>query len=276
MYRAAARMMPIVLNYLPPCLEKLCLENFHLVVVGMPGRSDRTTQQQLNSTSSLWHRAQRQQQQPPGRQQQDQDDTSSTGTAQHRSEGEQQAAETAMPDSCSKPAAQAAAAADSSTMDAAAVYDQPPAGADDTENGKARGGSSTSSSDGSRGAGTCSTSSSKSSSSRLFRLPLQHLRHVELEECCVDDTAITALLGAATGLRTLELAGETAEQPVVPSRPASSPLSTAGIVVSHQCGCFLMRAHSYGTAVPGSSSFARYVPWCGLCWVPASRSTRTL
>jgi hypothetical protein len=160
MYRASTRMMPIVLNYLPHTLSKLCLESFHLVAIGLQVDANPIRRQQLHSTASYMRQQPLQQQQQAngstrfGQQIDEQQQHMKHGSHTQRAE---------------------AAAADSGCSSSNAAN---PVG------------------------------SSSGISSHLSTLPLQQLLHLELEECCVDDGAMAALLAAATGLRTLELAGE--------------------------------------------------------------------
>jgi hypothetical protein len=99
----------------------------------------------------------------------------------------------------------AAAAQDTCAVAATAAHDQQSEAAATTADSNIKGtGRSSSLHD------PHSSSSSSSSgvvSVRLTQLPLQQLVHLELEECCVDDAAMSGVLIAATGLRTLELAG---------------------------------------------------------------------
>jgi hypothetical protein len=139
-------MLPIVLNYLPHTLRKLCLESFHLVAIGLPVSASpvRVRQQRHSTTSYLV-------QSSPHQQQQQQLANGSSRLEKQQEDPQQQQQ-------------QAASQSEESSI-------------------------------------------SSGISGHLSVLPLQQLVHLELEECCVDDAAMAAILAAATSLRTLELAG---------------------------------------------------------------------
>jgi hypothetical protein len=227
MYRASARMLPIVLNYLPHSLSKLCLELFHLVAIGLPVAASPDRRQQRHSTTGYTRQLSQQQQQQQlvngssrlGRLQAEQPQDGHTQQQPLQAEQQQQQQDVVQPAaldsssamsctaSMSQPhqVAAAAAAAEQSTGAevATAAHDMQAQAAATTADSNI---SSTARSSSLHNP-QASSSSSSGISVRLTQLPLQQLRHLELEECCVDDAALTAILTAATGLRTLELAG---------------------------------------------------------------------
>ncbi|KAF6251163.1 hypothetical protein COO60DRAFT_1645356 [Scenedesmus sp. NREL 46B-D3] len=227
MYRASARMLPIVLSYLPQSLSKLCLESFHLVATGLPVAASPGWHQQRHSTFSDIRQPSLQQQLGTsssrlGRQQPDHQQQAHAEQQQHHAQLQQQRWQTvqevhqqdevaAAPSSntdsshaeplatsmLQPPAAPTLAA--TASEDAGAGHGQQPTAAATPAGVLISSGSSSSHGP--------HASSSAGVSTRPAKLPLQQLRHLELEECCVDDAAMAAILMAATGLRTLQLTG---------------------------------------------------------------------